>query len=215
VPFSRAPLIPFVLTAFLLLPGCDEDPGPTGPGGSGEGQLRGAVATVKTGEGVTNLVVALLRGGDVVATTSTDPTGSFTFQGLEPGSYTAHLTGFELTGLRLQNTVFDPGEQSVEIVGTEPVDVVFAAVGVVPPRITGEVTCGGSGVSGVTLKVVGGDTETDVVTTGLGRYGATDLEEGRYAVIPLDAPCILDAPFRTVRVQKGQQGVVDFREGGA
>jgi hypothetical protein len=176
----------------------------------GDATLTGAVAFVKTGAGVPDLVVALLQGGHVVRTTHTLADGSFSFTGVGEGSYTARLTGLELTGVNLRATAFDPLERPVTL-GSEPVDLAFAAVGLVPPRVAGDVVCGGVPVSGATLRIIGGE-ETDVTVTSdvAGRYAATNLSEGVYTVIPLEAPCALSPAFQAVMVGKGQGGEADF-----
>jgi hypothetical protein len=202
-----------VLVAAVSLPlgllACGDDPAPLGPD-EGNASLTGAVAFVKTGQGVQGLVVALLRGGEVVRTTHTDVNGAFAFEGVAEGSYAARLTGFDLTGLNLRATAFDPIQQGVTL-GSDPVDLAFAAVGLVPPRVAGDVTCGGVAVEGARLRVVGGeDADVEVVTDVRGRYAATGLSEGAFAVIPLTSPCVLSPAFGTVKVGKGQAGEVDF-----
>jgi hypothetical protein len=194
--------------AFLALAGCSDD-GPMDPA-RGDSTLTGAVAFVKTGAGVPDLVVALLQGGHVVRTTHTLADGSFAFTGVGEGAYTARLTGLELADVNLRATAFDPLERPVTL-GSEPVDLAFAAVGLVPPRVAGDVLCGGVPVAGVTLRVIGGE-ETDVTVTSdvAGRYAATNLSEGVYAVIPLQAPCALSPTFQAVTVGKGQGGEADF-----
>ena len=66
------------------------------------------------------------------------------------------------------------------------------------PRTAGE-------QSGASLRVIGGE-ETDVTVTSdvAGRYAATNLSEGVYAVIPIEAPCALSPAFQAVTVGKGQ-----------
>ncbi len=188
---------------------CGTDEQPMGPT-QGDATLTGAVAFVKTGTGVPDLVVALLQGGHVVRTTHTLADGSFAFSDIGEGSYVARLTGFELADVNLRATAFDPVERPVTL-GSEPVDLAFAAVGLVPPRVGGDVLCGGVPVTGAMLRIIGGE-ETDVtVTTDVaGRYGATNLSEGVYAVIPVEAPCSLSPALKAVTVGKGQGGEADF-----
>jgi len=196
-----------LLAAVAAACGSDEQPlGPT----QGDATLTGAVAFVKTGAGVPDLVVALLQGGHVVRTAHTLADGSFAFRDVGEGSYVARLTGFELADVNLRATAFDPVERPVTL-GSEPIDLAFAAVGLVPPRVGGDVLCGGVPVTGATLRIIGGEeTDVEVTTDVAGRYGATNLSEGVYAVIPLEAPCALSPALQAVTVGKGQGGEADF-----
>lgn len=193
----------------IVLAACGSDEQPLGPT-QGDATLTGTVAFVKTGTGVPDLVVALLQGGHVVRTTHTLADGSFAFSDVGEGSYAARLTGFELAEVNLRATAFDPVERPVTL-GSEPVDLAFAAVGLVPPRVGGDVLCGGVPVTGAMLRIIGGE-ETDVtVTTDVaGRYAATNLSEGVYAVIALEAPCALSPGLQAVTVGRGQGGEADF-----
>ena len=188
---------------------CGSDAEPLAPT-QGDATLTGAVAFVKTGAGVPDLLVALLQGGHVVRTTHTLTDGSFAFNDVGEGSYTARLTGFELADVNLRATAFDPLERPV-VLGSEPVDLAFAAVGLVPPRVAGDVLCAGTPVEGATLRIIGGaETDVTVTTDVAGRYAATNLSEGVYAVIPLQAPCTLSPELQSVTVGKGQGGEADF-----
>ncbi len=91
-----------------------------------------------------------------------------------------------------------------------PAEAVFAAVGLVPPRVAGFVECDGVPVPGVAVRVVGGDTDVVVETNAQGRYGATDLSPGNYTVILPDPPCAAGPPYRVISLLPGQSGVADF-----
>jgi hypothetical protein len=202
--------LPFL--ALPVLTGCLDDggSGATGPH-AGEGVVSGVVKRVKTGAGVANVVVALMQDDRVVATSHTDAGGSFSFTALPEGLYVARLTGFELTGVSLLHTVFDPVEQEVTVSG-EPRDLVFAAVGVIPARILGEVYCGGTPQEGASVRVVGAETNLTVITNSEGKYGANDLATGYYAVIPEAVGCEVSPAFHTLYVGPGQAGEADFSD---
>ena len=200
------------LALLLLAAGvtaCDSSEEPLGPA-EGDGGLTGTVAFVKTGDGVPNLVVALFSGSSVVATTHTLSDGTFSFPDLAEGAYLARLTGFELAGLNLRSVAFDPIERPVTL-GTEHVDLAFAAVGLVPPRVAGDVLCNGTAVEGATFRVIGGE-ETDVTVTSdvRGRYAAGNLSQGVYTVLPQSSPCTLLPSFQVVTVGAGQAAEADF-----
>ncbi|MDH5759088.1 MAG: hypothetical protein OEZ65_05815 [Gemmatimonadota bacterium] len=201
-------LLSIVLVASML-GACGSDDTLVDPT-QGGGDLSGVVAFVKTGSGVPGLVVALLQNGEVVGTTHTDASGLFQFQSLAEGTYTARLTGMELAGLNPRATVFDPVERVVTLSG-ESVDLAFATVSLVPPRVTGDVTCGGVPVEGASIRVIGGeDADVTVLSDVRGRFAATNLSQGVYAAIPVSAPCALSPAFQSVQVGAGQAGEVDF-----
>jgi hypothetical protein len=215
-PFTRHPEstpLPFPLRAILavliLIPaaGCEDDP--AGTPEAGPGTLTGTVARAKTGEGVANALVALVRDGTVRGTAATDGDGAFAFDGIPDGPYDVHLTGLELTGLSLLHTTFEPRTQRVEVSGeTEP--LLFAAVGVVPGRITGVVRCGGVVDTDAAIRIVGGAVDTTVGTNSIGRYALTDLGAGYYALFPVRARCLDGLDPRVVGVETGQYVGEDF-----
>lgn len=188
---------------------CGDDDEPVAPG-TGDAAIAGTVAQLKTGAGVPNVVVVALRDGVVVRAAATGADGSFAFDGLAPGDYRVRLTGLELSGLSLSHTIFDPLEQAAEVAAGATVDLVFVAVGVIPPRIQGTVTCGGLPVSGARVRLVGGSSDVTVTTDGNGQFGTIDLTEGTYAVIPVDRPCALQPAFRVVEVRKSGTVQAEF-----
>lgn len=197
------------VVAMVSLAACSDGPAPT-EASSGEGDITGGVAFVKTGSGVPNLVVALLNDGRILRTAHTDEGGSFSFGQVPEGSYSLRLSGFELAAINPRATAFDPIEAPVTVSG-DPVDVTFAAVGLIPPRVVGTVTCDGREVVGARLRVVGGvDTDRTVDTDVRGVYAVTNVSEGTYGVQLLEAPCEIAPDFKVVTVGKGQAGDVDF-----
>lgn len=173
------------------------------------GQLAGRLALAKTGDGVPNAVIALERDGAVVAATATSADGTFSFDRVARGTYDVHLTGLELTPLSLAHTRFEPRSQRVEVNGeTQP--LLFAAVGLIPARITGIVSCGGQVDPDAAVRIVGGQVDSVVVSNGIGRYALTDLEPGHYAVMPVRAACLDALAARVVHAQVGQYVGVDF-----
>jgi hypothetical protein len=192
----------------LCVPACGDDASPAGAP-SGQGNVTGVVARQKTGDGIANAIVALVGNETVVAVAVTDAAGQFAFSDVPAGDYTARLVGLALTGLSLLHTAFEPLQQSLTVSG-EPVDLVFAAVGLVPGKVVGELRCGGLPVEGAKLRVVGGATDARVETGGLGRYSASDLAEGSYTVMVEQAPCAVQPPHRVVSLRPGQSVSADF-----
>ncbi|HEX7119623.1 MAG TPA: carboxypeptidase-like regulatory domain-containing protein [Longimicrobiales bacterium] len=182
----------------------------TGPD-AGAVDIAGTVALAKTGEGVANAIVVLIRDGRVLQAVPTDAGGSFAFRSVEPDSYTVRLTGLELTGVSLSHTSFEPLEQKVAV-GGGVVDVVFSAFGLIPPRVVGTVRCDGQAVEGAELRVIGGETDTVVRTNAQGRFSALDLGTGYHTVVlhAASGACRYDPAYRVVHLRAGQAADVDF-----
>jgi hypothetical protein len=172
-------------------------------------RVTGVVAAAKTAQGIPNLVVALIRDGTVLRTVPTNSAGEFAFDGVEEGEYTARLTGVEISGLSPLHTALTPVEQEI-IVESEPLDLTFAVVGLVPAHIVGEVYCGGRPAVGAGIRVVGGGTDATVETDAVGRYGATDLAPGSYTVMAVNLPCTVESAIQIVSLGAGQSTFVNF-----
>ncbi len=199
-------LVAVLVLGLTIACGDDSQPSTVGSGG---GQVRGVVARAKTGEGVPNLVVVLLRDGQIVRAVPTNATGDFDLGDVEAGEYVVRLVGLELSGLSLVHTVFTPMERAI-VVGGEVVDLTFAAVGIIPAKIVGEVRCAGMPVSGAHIRVAGGGTDKVVETNAVGRYGANDLAAGSYTVMLVDAPCAIASEYDVLFVNSGQSVTADF-----
>lgn len=198
-----------MLAASSLL-ACD-GPSGTGPDGS-SGEVVGTVALAKDGAGVPNAIIALLRDGEIVDAAATGASGRVSFAAVPAGTYTMRLTGLELTGLSAKHTSFEPLAQEVVVGSGSPASVVFAGVGLVPARITGVVSCAGAPVPEAAVRVVGGETDVIVTTNAQGRYGATDLAAGHYAVFLVSVPdgCAFEEDHAVADVRIGQQANLDF-----
>lgn len=187
---------------------CSGDDGPSGPA-SGPGTIAGTVTRQKTGLGVPDIVAVLMHDGAIAATTHTDEAGRFRFPGLATGSYTVRLTGYDIAGLDARFDVVEPESRSMTVPDAGG-DLVFTVVGVVAPRINGGIECGGLPAGGAQVRVIGGRTDTTVTANAVGRYALLDLDPGRYAVIPVGAPCAVEPKFHALELRPGQSGDADF-----
>jgi hypothetical protein len=201
----RSGLLALLLAA--LLPACDD--GGTDPAPDSAGNVHGSVASVKTGAGVPNLVVALSSGETLVGVAATDEAGEFALDDIPAGDYIARLTGIELSGLSPRHTAFEPVEQNVRVDGSGAV-FGFGVVGLIPPRVTGEITCGGVPAVGAQVRVIGGETDVVVTSNEQGKYGATDLGPGHHAVLLIASPCTISPGWAAVELLPGQAVAVDF-----
>ena len=172
--------------------------------------VEGTVARLKTGDGVANLLVALIDDdGRVAGAATTDAGGFFRFEDVPPGPYTVRLSGLELAGLRPGTTAFDPEAREIAVAGgADPVR--FAALGMFT-QVVAEATCGGAPAPDVVVRVVGGATDALVRTTALGEVAAP-VDPGHYVVIPTESPCALAPAFRVVEVLQGQTVRASFEE---
>ncbi len=186
---------------------CDSEP--AAPEGRAAA-VTGTVARLKTGEGVPNLLVALVDGGDIVSAAATGPDGSFGFAGVPHGTYDVRLSGLELAGLRPATTAFEPAVRQVTVTDATPA-VMFAAVGLFT-QVQALVTCDGAPVAGAGVWVVGGSTDAAVTTNAVGEVVAT-VDPGHYSVILPDPPCPVAPGYRVVEVRQGQTVPVHFDGG--
>jgi hypothetical protein len=120
--------------------------------------------------------VTLTLSGAAAGATTTDAAGNYTFTGLLNGIYTVTPSKAGL--------VFTPPSSSVTIAGANANGVNFtAAAGTAGFSISGTVTNGGVGQSGVTVTLGGAATAT-TTTNASGNYTFTGLAAGNYTVTP-------------------------------
>ena len=195
--------------AMALSLGCRDSTGASAHGG-GVGAVHGSVTSAKTSLGVPGLVVAIVHEGRVHGVSATDSDGAFRFASVPAGASEVRVTGFELAGLTERLTTLEPSKFDIHLDDGQSLDLFFAAVGLVPPRVVGLVRCGGVPVQGAQVRLVGGATDTVVVSNAQGKYAVTDLDPGHYAVVVVDAPCTVGPRFGTAHVLAGQLATVDF-----
>ncbi len=107
-------------------------------------------------------------------TATTNSSGAYTLSGLVNGTYTVTPS--------LNGYTFSPASQSVTINGANKTGINFTAT-VIPPstyNISGTITSGGSGLSGVTVTAG----SASATTNGSGAYTLSGLVNGSYTVAP-------------------------------
>ena len=197
------------LTFSTLLGACDDDP--AGHGELDEDGLRGVVARQKTGEGVPGVTMAARSNGVAVAAAVTGDDGAFRFGTLPDGSYEVVPVGLDLAGLDARFDVMEPPRDTALLSDGAAPALVFAVVGLVPARITGMVSCGGTPDPVARLRVVGGpSTDQTVEVDALGRYAALDLNSGTYVVIPVTGNCTVSPAYHVATVRPGELVRADF-----
>src|SRR5687768_8084274 len=116
----------------------------------GQGDIFGRVTV--DGSGRSGVTVTVRQGGFVVDTSTTDSNGDYEFLNLDPGTYTVSISS--ISGANC------PGEQTATVVADDEAEVNFPCT--TPPpatgTVTGQVTVGGSGRSGVTVELRQGTT---------------------------------------------------------
>ncbi len=126
------------------------------------------------GNGLSGVTMTL--SGDAGAVTSTDANGNYTFSGLGNGNYTVVPT---MTGY-----AFSPASQPVSIVGASVSGVNFTGTPAGGTfSISGRVTAGTIGLSGVTMVLSGAASKT-TLTDANGNYTFTALGNGSYTITP-------------------------------
>lgn len=201
----------WLVAGLLATQSCGDLTGAPSPGAI-PAVVRGSVTSSKTSHGVPNLLIALLRDGRVLDVSVTDSAGAFRFAAAAAGSYTVRVSGMELAGLTPRLTTLEPEAFDLALASGETRDLFFAAVGLIPPRIVGIIRCNGLVQTGVRVRVIGGSTDVVVESNAQGKYAATDLEPGHYAVIPVSSPlpCALAPAYGTASLLAGQAATVDF-----
>lgn len=200
-----------LLGAAIVSLGCSDDNTPTGGDDGTTPGVQGTISRQKTGVGVPGLTVAVVNGGEAVAASTTGPNGEFAVPGVPDGTYEVVPVGLELAGLDPRFDVMEPTRDTVVVEGGSSDPLVFAVVGLVPARITGEVTCGGVPETAATVRVAGGAaTDEEATPDPLGRYAVLDLLAGVYVVAAESSNCTLVPAYRIVTVRPGEFVRVDF-----
>ena len=118
--------------------------------------------------------VTMTLSGAGTGTTTTNSSGTYSFSGLANGTYTVtpNLSGY----------TFSPASQSVTINGANKTGINFTATAIPPStyNISGTITSGGSGLSGVTVTAG----SASATTSGSGAYTLSGLVNGTYTVTP-------------------------------
>ncbi len=149
------------------------------------------------GSGLSGVTVTL--SGTASATTTTAAAGTYSFTGLANGSYTLtpSLSGYSFT----------PATANVSVNGANQNMPDFARL----LSISGRVTSGGSGLSGVTVTLSGAASAT-TTTAAAGTYSFTGLANGSYILTPSLSGCSFTPATANVTVNGTNQNMPDFAE---
>lgn len=179
------------------------------------------------GEGLEGVTVELFSGMDLLATTTTDENGTYSFGGLDPAAtYNVTVDTGTLPG-GLTNSVDPDGgndsESSVDLnasPGGLNADQDFGYVPAVPNTIAGTIwedtnadgllVETGTGIDGVTVNLydASGDLVGTTTTSGGGTYSFGNLPDGNYIVDVTDTANVLDGMWHTIGADAGD-GVTD------
>lgn len=134
------------------------------------GAIRGHVLQSKSGEPVTKALVILKRGQEPGTGASTDPSGAFRFDNLEPGAYTlsTERTGFVLAAESERSVVnVKPGPEESEVT------LKMIRTGAISGRV---LDSEGEPVTGASVQVAPINRKKD----GIPSFGATTDDRGEY-----------------------------------
>lgn len=149
--------------------------------------------TTTNGNSLNNVTVAL--SGTQTANISTDTNGNFSFASLPEGEYT-------LTPTRT-NYVFTPTNRNVTYPGGGQTGLDFTAV-LATYTITGRVTNGSNGLSGVAI-TLGGSQTGSTTTNSNGDYSINATAEGNYTITPSLAGYSFNPPSQNFDNLSGNQ----------
>jgi uncharacterized delta-60 repeat protein len=144
--------------------------------------------------------VTLSLTGAWTASTTTDASGSFRFEGLANGNYALAPSA--------DGCAFSPASLAVTVKGYDVTNVAFAAAASTGPTYIVSGTISGLGGSGVTVFLSGDGVGS--VTTESGRFVFGGIANGHYTVTPSDPHFVFDPPASTVTVSGADVGAVDF-----
>ncbi len=145
--------------------------------------------------GIAGQTVKLMNGTTVIATTTTNSLGAYSFTGVSPGSYTVQVTAlsgetFSPAGTLPNSMVSASGAATVTVAsgGTATVNAgeyqAGTVTGTVFTDLTGTGTSAGEpGLAGQTVQLLNGTTVIATTTTGnTGAYSFTNVTPGSYTV---------------------------------
>jgi hypothetical protein len=149
------------------------------------------------------------------ATTTTDASGNYRFDGLASGSYTVtpSLAGFTFTPQSAPAVVpiFDPTTDPPTALPTNTVPTFIASVVVVPTyAVSGSVVNQGEApLAGVAMSVIGPVNAT-AVTDALGNYSVAGLPDGAYTLTPSLSGFAFTPPSRSLTIAGADVNVPSF-----
>ncbi len=171
---EKSPILFVVLLTVLFTAACAGTSSNNNGNGAQTYSISGQISVGNSG--LAGVSVAL--SGPTTAIVTTDGSGNYTFSGLSDGSYTVTpaLTGYTFTPTNLAATVS----------GSDVTGENFTAVATVAPltySISGQITFGGSGLTGVAVALSGSSAAT-TTTDVSGNYTFSGLSNGSYTVTP-------------------------------
>lgn len=196
----RLELLAFVLlaAAFALFSACD--------GGGTEAPEPGSIVGEVRVEGSPLADVTVELSGAVSRSTTTDESGDFRFDELEPGTYEIRVSGFP-DEVEVPDT-----DATVSLEAGATATVEFTGNYVRTARIDGTVTADGEPVEGATARLSG--TESRETTTGAdGGFSFAELRAGSYTVeiSGVGSNVVLDDPARSVELGAGDHASLAFQ----
>ncbi|MBV9495001.1 MAG: carboxypeptidase regulatory-like domain-containing protein, partial [Acidobacteria bacterium] len=143
------------------------------------GSIGGTVSNASNGAPISGAVVELIRDGVVVATTTTDASGHYTFNGVTPGNYS----------VRFSATGFGTSTLPATVSPNQPLTLNASLTPNPPPNTDGSLggtvtnAANGTPISGALVELISnGNVVASTSTNASGQYSFPTVQQGSYSV---------------------------------
>lgn len=150
-----------------------------------------------SGTGLSSVTMTLTGTTSKITTTNYD--GTYLFSSLENGTYviTPSKEGYSFSPASQVVTISNANEEGIDFI---------ASLGF---SISGQVTCNGAGLGGVTM-TLSGEAEDTVTTDFSGNYSFIGVGSGSYTVTPSKSGYKFDPEFQDVTIFESNETGIDF-----
>ncbi len=171
---AYAILCTFIMLFAFMAVSCSKNNNPAAPS---EGKTYTVEGIIHEGSSGRSDVSVLITGNSVNQTKITDSNGYYAFSGLANGTYTITPSKSGYT--------FNPPSRGVTISGSDKTaETIIATTTGFGYTVTGIIREGGSGLSGVSIRITGNSVDQTTITDSNGAYAFSGLANGTYTITP-------------------------------
>lgn len=188
-----------VAVSLAFYSSCSKEKSPIGPGNDTY-SLTGKV--LENSSGLSGVSVHLTGAGrDTTATA--DSTGAYTFTGLANGTYTLtpSKNGYTFSSSNKTVTLYNANVFAPDIIANSSTPVY---------TITGRILESGSGISGISVRLIGEGMDVTAVTDFTGAYTFTGIPNGMYTLTPFKSGYVFTPPSQTATVMNAYASASDI-----